>query len=80
MIEALTMSAILFALAISGAVIVAAQLLRRAVRDRQPQRDEVQQLLTLLCEQLHDLLQQDGTPPRTVINLTAGQWHEVPKG
>jgi hypothetical protein len=49
----------------------------RAARPRQP--DEVQQLLTLLCEQLHEGLQRDGTPPRTVINLTAGQWHEVTK-
>jgi hypothetical protein len=52
---------------------------RRAVRERQPQRDEVQLLLALLCEQLHEGLQQDGTPPRTIINLTAGQWHEVTK-
>ena len=52
---------------------------RRAVRERQPQPDEVQALLALLCEQLHERLQQDGTPPRTVINLTAGQWHEVTK-
>ena len=43
------------------------------MRERQPQRDEVQQLLALLCERLHERLQQDGTPPRTVINLTAGQ-------
>ena len=49
------------------------------MRERQPQPDEVQQLLALLCEQLHERLQQDGTPPRTVINLTAGQWHEVTK-
>ena len=49
----------------------------RAVRERQPQPDEVQALLALLCEQLHERLQQDGTPPRTVINLTAGQWQEV---
>jgi len=33
----------------------------------------------LLCERLHERLQQDGTPPRTVITLTAGQWHEVTK-
>ena len=49
------------------------------MRERQPQRVEVQQLLALLCERLHERLQQDGTPPRTVINLTAGQWHEVTK-
>jgi hypothetical protein len=30
----------------------------------------MQQLLTLLCEHLHEHLQQDETPPRTVINLT----------
>ena len=71
-VEALYVPAILLALAISGSVIVA----RRAVRDRQPQRDEAQLLLALLCEQLHDRPQRDGAPPRTVINLTAGQWHE----
>ena len=48
-------------------------------RTARPQPDEVQALLALLCEQLHDRLQRDGTPPRTVINLTAGQWHEVTK-
>ena len=70
MIEALTTPVILLALA-NG--------IRqwRAMRERQPQRDEVQQLLALLCERLHERLQQDGTPPRTVINLTAGQWHEI---
>ena len=36
-------------------------------------------LLALLCERLHERLQQDGAPPRTVINLTAGQRHEVTK-
>ena len=68
MIEALTMPAILLALA-NG--------IRqwRAMREHEPQRDEVQQLLALLCEQMHE----DGTPPRTVINLTAGQWHKVTK-
>jgi hypothetical protein len=68
MIEALNMPVILLALA-NG--------IRqwRAMREREPQRDEVQQLLALLCERL----QQDGTPPRTVINLTVGQWHEVTK-
>ena len=72
MIEALTIPAILLALA-NG--------IRqwRAMRERRPQRDEVQQLLALLCEQLHERLQQDDTPPRTVINLTAGQWREVSK-
>jgi hypothetical protein len=72
MIEALTMPVILLALA-NG--------IRqwRAMRERQAQRDEVQQLLALLCERLHEQLERDGTPPRTVINLTAGQWHEVTK-
>ena len=83
MIEALTMPAILLALAISGAVALHWIEGRRAVRVRQPQPDEVQALLALLCEQLHERLheqlQQDGTPPRTVISLTAGQWHEVTK-
>jgi len=51
----------------------------RADRRAQPQRDEAQALLALLCEQLHERLQRDGTLPRTVINLTAGQWHEVTK-
>jgi hypothetical protein len=72
MIEALTMPVLLLALA-NG--------IRqwRAMRERQPQRDEAQLLLTLLCEQMHERLQRDGAPPRTVINLTAGQWHEVTK-
>jgi hypothetical protein len=39
----------------------------------------MQQLLMLLCEHLHEQLQQDETPPRTVITLTAGQSHEVSK-
>ena len=66
MIEALTMPVILLALA-------------NGIRQWRAKRDEVQQLLALLCERLHERLQQDGTPPRTVINLTAGQWHEVTK-
>ena len=33
------------------------------------ERDEMQRLLTLLCEHLHEHLQQDEPPPRTVINL-----------
>ena len=72
MIEALTMPVILLTLA-NG--------IRRwrAMRERQPQRDEVQQLLALLCERLHERQPQDGTPPRTVINLTAGQWHDFTK-
>jgi len=66
MIEALTIPAILLALA-NG--------IRqwRAMRERRPQRDEVQQLLALLCERLPERLERDGAPPRTVINLTAGQ-------
>ena len=68
MIEALTMPVILLALRIRQ---------WSAMRERQPQRDEVQQLLALLCERLHERLERDGTPPRTVINLTAGQWQEV---
>jgi len=80
MIEALTIPAILLALAISGAVALHWIEGRRAVRERQPQPDEVQALLALLCEQLHERLQRDGTPPRPVINLTAArQWHEVTK-
>ena len=51
----------------------------RADRRAQPKPDEAQLLLAALCEQLHERLEQDGTPPRTVINLTAGQWHEVTK-
>ena len=46
---------------------------------RAPQPDEAQLLLAALREQLHERLQQDGTPPRTVINLTAAQWPEVTK-
>ena len=40
------------------------------MRERRPQRDEVQQLLALLCERLHER-------PRTVINLTVEQWHQA---
>jgi hypothetical protein len=47
------------------------------MRERQPQRDEVQQLLALFCERLHGRLQQDGPPPRTVINLTAGDDQDI---
>ena len=56
MIEALTMPVILLALA-NG--------IRqwRAMREQQSQRDEVQQLLALLCERLHERLQQDGALP-----------------
>jgi predicted methyltransferase len=87
MIGGLDVATIAFALAACALTIAVVELLdrllhwiedRREVRD-QPQRDEVQLLLALLCEQMHERLQRDGTPPRTVINLTAGQWHEVIK-
>jgi hypothetical protein len=90
MIEGLNVAAIAFALAACALMITIVELVdraheaalhwiedRRTVRDRQPQPDEAQLLLALLCEQLHERLERDGTPPRTVINLTAGQWHEV---
>jgi hypothetical protein len=48
-------------------------------RTARAQPDEVQLLLALLCEQLHERLEREPTPPRTVINLTAGQWHEITK-
>ena len=88
MIGGLNVAAIAFALAACAVTIAAVELLDRAlhwIEDRwnaraaRAQPDEVQQLLTLLCEQLHERLQRDGTQPRTVINLTAGQWHEVTK-
>jgi hypothetical protein len=44
---------------------------------RAPQLDEAQFLLASLCEQLHERLQQDGTPPRTVINLTVARGHQA---
>ena len=90
MIGGLNVAAIAFALATCALTVAVAELVGRALhwiedrwdaRTARPQRDEMQQLLTLLCEQLHldEQLQQDETPPRTVINLTAGQWHEVTK-
>jgi hypothetical protein len=88
MIGGLNVAAVLFGLAACAVTIAAVELLDRAlhwIEDRwnaraaRAQPDEVQALLTLLCEQLHERLQQDGAPPRTVINLTAGQWHEVTK-
>ena len=88
MIGGLNVAAIAFALAACAVAFAVVELLDRAlhrIEDRwnaraaRPQPDEVQALLALLCEQLHDRLQRDGTPPRTVINLTAGQWHEVTK-
>ena len=84
MIGGLNVAAIAFGLAACALTIAVVELLdralhwseaRRAARDRQPQRDEAQLLLALLCERL----QRDDTPPRTVINLTAEQWHEVTK-
>jgi hypothetical protein len=84
MIGGPNVAAIAFALAACAVTIAVVALVdralhwiegRRAMSDRQPQRDEAQLLLAALCEQLHERLQQDGTPPRTVINLTAGQWH-----
>ena len=66
MIEALTMPVILLALA-------------NGIRQWRALREQLLYLVALLCERLHERLQQDGTPPRTVINLTAGQWHEVTK-
>jgi hypothetical protein len=88
MIGGLNVAAIAFARAACAVTVAVVALVdralhwiegRRAMRERQPQRDDVQQLLALLCERLHERLQQDGTPPRIVINLTAGQWHEVTK-
>ena len=53
MIEALTMPAVLLALAISGALALYGIIRQwRAERDRQPQPDEAQALLALVCEQL----------------------------
>ena len=51
----------------------------RADRRAQPQLDEAQLLLAALCEQLHERLEREPTQPRTVIDLTAGQWQEVTK-
>ena len=86
-IEGLNVAAIAFALAACAATIATFEGIDRALATasdwiknrRAPQPDEAQLLLATLCEQLHERLQQDGTPPRTVINLTAGQWHEVTK-
>ena len=83
-------AAILFGLAASTLTIAVANRLHRTlattldwiedrvlrVRTARPQSAEAE---ALLREQLHERLQQDGTLPRTVINLTAGQWHEVSK-
>ena len=57
MIEALYVPAILLALAISGALALYGIIRQwRAERDRQPQPDEAQALLALLCEQMHERL------------------------
>ena len=88
MIGGLNVAAIAFALAVCALTIAVAELVGRAlhrVEDRWDQRaarlerDEMQRLLTLLCEHLHEHLQQDEPPPRAVINLTAGQSHEISK-
>jgi predicted nucleic acid-binding Zn ribbon protein len=88
MIGGLNVAAVAFALAACALAIAVVELLDRVmywIEDRwnaraaRAQPDELRQLLTLLCEQLHERLQQDGTPPRIVINLTAGQWHDVTK-
>ena len=87
MIGGLNVAAIAFALAACALTIAVAELVGRAlhwIEDRwderaaRLERDEMQRLLTLLCEHLHEHLQ-DETPPRTVTNLTAGQSHEVSK-
>jgi hypothetical protein len=88
MIGGLNVAAIAFALAVCALTIAVAELVGRALhwiedrwneRTARLERDEMQQLLTLLCEHLHEQLQQDEPPPRAVINLTAGQSHEVSK-
>jgi hypothetical protein len=79
MIGGLNVAAIAFALAACALTVAIVKLVERALywieeqwdaRAARPQPGEMQQLLTLLCEHLHDQLQQDETPPRTVINLT----------
>ena len=79
MIGGLNVAAIAFALAACALTIAVAELVGRAlhwIEDRwderaaRLERDEMQQLLTLLCEHLHEHLQQDEPPPRAVINLT----------
>jgi hypothetical protein len=83
MIGGPNVAAIAFALAACAVTIAIVKLVDRALHWienlRAPQPDEAQLLLAALCEQLHERLEQDGTPPRTVINLTAGQWHKVTK-
>ena len=81
MIGGPNVAAIAFALAACAVTIAVVKLVDRALHWiknlRAPQPDEAQLLLAALCEQLHERLEQDGTPPRTVVNLTAGQWQEV---
>ena len=83
MIGGLNVAAIAFALAACAVTIAVVELVDRAlhrIENRHAlQPDEAQLLLAALCEQLHERLEQDGTPPRTVINLTAGQWDEITK-
>jgi len=79
----LNVAAIAFGLAACAVTFAVVELVDGALHwienRRAPQPDEAQLLLAALCEQLHERLQQDGTPPRTVINLTAAQWPEVTK-
>ena len=81
MIGGLNVAAIAFGLAACAVTFAVVELVDGALHwienRRAPQPDEAQLLLAALCEPLHERLQPDGTPPRTVINLTAGQWHEV---
>jgi hypothetical protein len=72
MIGGLNVAAIAFALTACAVTIAAVELLdralhwieRRTVRDRQPQRDEAQLLLALLCEQMHE---RSGPLPRWLV-------------
>ena len=88
MIGRLNVAAIAFALAACAVTVAVADWLfvrplARALdwieNRRAPQPDEAQLLLAALCEQLHERLEREPTQPRTVIDLTAGQWHEVTK-
>jgi hypothetical protein len=83
MIGGLNVAAIAIVLAAGAVTFVVVELVDRTLHwienRRAPQPDEAQLLLAALCEQLHERLERDGTPPRTVINLSAGHWHEVTK-
>ena len=83
MIGRLNVAAIAFALAACAVTFAVVELVDGALHwienRRAPQPDEAQLLLAALCEQLHERLEREPTQPRTVINLTAGQWHEVTK-